>query len=59
MRKVEIIDDPKAQRCWIAVDAKTGERVLRMRDRALLERICQSLEWRIVQPDMPRSRCTL
>jgi hypothetical protein len=33
MRKVEIVDDPRAQRCWVAVDAKSGEPMLRLHDR--------------------------
>jgi hypothetical protein len=54
MRKVKIVDDPLAQRCWIAVDLKSGEPVLLMHDRGLLERICQSLEWKIVQANAQR-----
>ena len=46
MRKVEIIEDPSAQRNWIAVDAKSGERLLRLHDRGLLERVCKTLEWK-------------
>lgn len=56
MRKVEIVVDPNAQRCWIAVDAKSGEPMLRLHDRELLERICRSLEWKIAQPVPQRSR---
>jgi hypothetical protein len=48
MRKVQIVDDPRAQRCWLAVDVKSGEPVLRLHDRGLLERICRSLERKIV-----------
>jgi hypothetical protein len=58
VRKVEITADPNAQRCWIAVDTKSGEPVLRMHDRGLLERICQSLEWTIARPVVQRSRST-
>ena len=58
MRKVEIVDDPAAQRCWIAVDTKSGEPMLRLHDRDLLERICRSLEWKIAQPAAQRSRST-
>jgi hypothetical protein len=56
MRKVEILDDPKAQRCWIAVDTKSREPMLRLNDRDLLERICRSLEWKIAQAATQRSR---
>jgi hypothetical protein len=49
MRKVEIVDDPHAQRCWVAVDAKSGEPMLRLHDGELLERICRSLDWKIVE----------
>jgi len=49
MRKVEIVEDPSAQRNWLAVDAKSGERMLRLHDRFLLERICKSLEWKVVK----------
>ena len=59
MRKVEITEDPQTQRCWIATDQKSREPVLRMHDRPLLERICASLEWKIVQPAAQRSRSTL
>ena len=48
MRKIEIMEDPQAQRCWVAVDRKSGEPVMRLHDRDLLERICRSLEWKIV-----------
>jgi hypothetical protein len=49
MRKVEIVDDPRTQRCWVAVDVKSGEPMLRLDDRELLERICRSLDWKIVE----------
>jgi hypothetical protein len=56
MRKVAILEDPGAQRCWVAVDEKLREPVLRVHDRGLLERICQSLDWKIVQTNSQRSR---
>jgi hypothetical protein len=56
VRKVEIVKDPQAQRCWVAVDEKLREPVLRVHDRGLLERICQSLDWKIVQTNSQRSR---
>jgi hypothetical protein len=56
MRKVEITEAPGAQRCWIAMDLKSGEPVLRLHDRELLERICTSLEWKIMQPLRQRQR---
>jgi hypothetical protein len=36
MRKVEIVEDPQAQRCWVAVDEKLREPVLRVHDRDCL-----------------------
>jgi len=51
MRKVEIREDRRAQRCWVVVDSKSGESVLRLHDRELLERICRSLDWKIVPAD--------
>ena len=56
MRKVEIVEDPSAQRNWIAVDVKSGERMLRLHDRALLERICKSLEWKVILTSAQRAR---
>jgi hypothetical protein len=56
MRKVEMTQAPGTQRCWIAVDLKSGEPVLRLHDRQLLERICTSLEWKIIQPLQQRQR---
>jgi hypothetical protein len=49
MRKVEIVDDPRTQRCRVAVDYKSREPMLRLHDRPLLERICLSLDWKIVE----------
>ncbi len=49
MRKVEIVEDPQSQRCWVAADLESGEPVMRLHDRGLLERVCNSLEWKIVQ----------
>jgi hypothetical protein len=56
MRKVEIVEEPGTQRCWVAVDEKLREPVLRLHDRGLLERICQSLGWKIVVAAGQRSR---
>jgi hypothetical protein len=46
MRKDEIMDDARAQLNWVAVDYKTGETMLRLHDRELLERVCRSLDWK-------------
>jgi hypothetical protein len=54
MRKVEIIEEPRAQRCFLAVDVKSGEPILRLHDRELLQRICRSLEWKIVRRQVER-----
>jgi hypothetical protein len=50
MRRVEIVEDPQSQRCWVAIDLKSREPVMRLHDRGLLERLCKGLEWKIVQP---------
>ena len=50
VRNVEIVKEPRAQRCWAAVDMVSRERVLRVHDRDLLERICRRLDWTIVEP---------
>jgi hypothetical protein len=59
MRKVEIVEDPRSQRCWVAMDAKLGEPVMRMHDRELLRRICEGLEWKIVQTAVAGRRSEL
>jgi len=56
MRKVEIVEDPRSQRCWVVVDVKSGEPVMRLHDRHLLERLCESLEWKVIQKERQRSR---
>jgi len=56
MRIVEVVTDRSAQRCWLAVDAKSREPILRMHDRELLERICHSLDWKILQTSVQRNR---
>jgi hypothetical protein len=55
MRRVQIVEDPRSQRCWVAVDIKSGESVMRLHDRGLLERLCENLEW-IVARNVVRSR---
>ena len=49
MRKVAIVEAPGVQRCWLARDASSGETLLRLHDRGLLERICRSLEWKVME----------
>jgi hypothetical protein len=56
MRTVEIVQEPRAQRNWIAIDRTSGEPMLRLHDRDLLERICVRLEWKIARPAVQRSR---
>ena len=54
MRNVEIVKEPGAQRCWVAVDFASRERVLQVHDRALLEGLCWRLGWMVVaNKDMP------
>jgi hypothetical protein len=55
MRRVEIVEDTRSQRCWVALDIKSDVPVMRLHDRHLLERLCNSLEWKIVQRDKQRS----
>ena len=55
MRKVEIIEEPRFRRCFLAVDVKSGQAILRLHDRDLLHRICQSLEWKIVRRQVERA----
>jgi hypothetical protein len=38
------------------LDTKSGEPMLRLHDRELLERICRGLEWKIAQPAAQRGR---
>jgi hypothetical protein len=56
MRRVEVVEDPGSQRCWVAVDMKSGEPVMRLHDRGLLERLLNSLEWKVVGRDKQHSR---
>ncbi len=49
MRKIEIDEQPEVQRRWIAKDMKSGETLLRLHDRDLLETICSNLGWQIVE----------
>lgn len=55
MRKVEIVEDPRSQRCWVAIDVKSGELVMRLHDRGLLEQLCTKLEWKVVDRKAVRS----
>jgi hypothetical protein len=55
MRRVEIVEDARSQRCWVALDIKSGEPVMRLHDRHLLERLCNRLEWKLVQRDKEQS----
>jgi hypothetical protein len=52
MREVAIVEDTRAQRRWVVVDSESGASVLRLHDRGLLERICQSLDWKIIQTNV-------
>ena len=56
MRTVEIVEDRESQRCWIAVDVKSGEPMMRLHDWDLLQRVCKSLEWKVVQKERQRSK---
>ena len=56
MRRVEILEEPKSQRCWVARDMKSGQPVMRMHDKELLQKICQGLDWKIVQTAAAGSR---
>jgi hypothetical protein len=48
MRQVEIIEDPRDQRPWVAVDRETKKPVIRMQRLETLLRISSGLGWEIV-----------
>ena len=48
MRSIQIMEEPDGQRRWVAVDAKTGKQVLRLRDCDQLRDICERLGWQVM-----------
>jgi hypothetical protein len=42
MRRVEIVEDPQSQRCWVALDLKSGEPVMRLAERPVELRSLQN-----------------
>jgi hypothetical protein len=53
MRKVSIQGEPRVQRRWVVVDARSGEAVLRLHDRNLLYVVCEKLGWKLVERRLP------
>jgi len=49
MRKVSIQEEPRVQRRWVVVDARSGEAMLRLHDQDLLYVLCEKLGWKIVE----------
>jgi hypothetical protein len=48
MRQIEIIEEPRNQRPWVAVDRETKKPVIRMQRLETLLRIASGLGWEIV-----------
>ena len=48
MRQVEIIEEPRNQRPWVAVDPETKKPVIRMQRLETLLRISSGLGWEVV-----------
>ena len=48
MRQVEIIEEPRDQRPWVAVDRETRKPVIRMQRLESLLRISTGLGWEVV-----------
>jgi hypothetical protein len=52
MRAVEIVEEHRNLRRWVAIDAMTGQALIRIHDRELLERVCRKLDWKIVHTNV-------
>jgi hypothetical protein len=48
MRQIEIIEEPRNQRPWVAVDRDTKKPVMRMQRLETLLRISSGLGWEVV-----------
>jgi hypothetical protein len=48
MRQIEIIEEPRNQRPWVAVDRDTKKPVIRMQRLETLLRISSGLGWEVV-----------
>jgi len=48
MRRIEIIEEPRNQRPWVAVDSETKKPVIRMQRLETLLRISSGMGWEIV-----------
>jgi hypothetical protein len=48
MRQIEIIEEPRNQRPWVAVDRETRRPVIRMQRLETLLRISSGLGWEVV-----------
>lgn len=56
MRKVEIIEEKRSQRPWVAIDRESREPVLRMQRLETLLTVSRGLGWEVVtERDYPRS----
>jgi hypothetical protein len=54
VRQVEIIEEARSQRRWVAIDMQTGKPVLRLHDLTLFLNICQGFGWEIVPSNPER-----
>jgi len=56
MRRIEIIEEPRNQRPWVAVDSETKKPVIRMQRLETLLRISSGMGWEIVTANRLRSQ---
>jgi hypothetical protein len=52
MRTVIIVQDCTDKRQWVAVDSKSGARLLRLQERYQLEAVCMRLGWTFAAPKL-------
>jgi hypothetical protein len=48
MRRVEIVEDQSQVYSWAAIDQRTRQRLLQLRDPDQLRSVCERLEWQVV-----------
>ena len=58
MRSVVIVNDPKNQRPWVAIDRGTGSELLRLQDRDQLVKVCARLGWVIAAAGLKQATPT-
>jgi hypothetical protein len=51
MRRVEIVEEPSTQRCWVVIDVASRKPILRLHDRDMILKLCQDFEWQILTKD--------